>query len=445
MLLEHLRLWREWNTKSGNPFQGKVDMANIALMGHSRGGEAAATAAFFNRLERDPEDAEIRFHYGYPIKAIVAIAPADGQYKPAGQWRYLDDVSYLTLQGANDADVSSFAGSRQWERVRFSGPGPWFKSELYIYGANHGQFNSVWGRYDSGQPLGWFLNVKPLMGGDQQRRIAKVYISAFLEATLRGRREYQALFRDNRTGRQWLPDTLYMTRYQDASYRPVATYNEDADVTTATLAGARVDAQNFSIWREGRIPFRHGDRDYNGVFLGWNREGAKGMGPVPVYTIALPAGAAGKLGLGPKSVLALSVAVTDDEAPLPGKPRDEASKTAKSTSKATKSKGPAGEGTDFTVELESAPGVSAKLPVSRFAVLPPPFEVRFMKFAAMDSYAYSKSSEPVFQTVEIPLAAFAEQARGFDPAGVRAIRLRFDLTPCRVIILGQVGFSGNLH
>jgi len=51
MLLEHLKLWKEWNEAEGNPFHGKVDMARIALMGHSRGGEAAATAAAFNRMK----------------------------------------------------------------------------------------------------------------------------------------------------------------------------------------------------------------------------------------------------------------------------------------------------------------------------------------------------------------------------------------------------------
>ena len=42
LLLEHLKRWRTWNDSSGSPFYRKVDMGNIALMGHSRGGEAVA-------------------------------------------------------------------------------------------------------------------------------------------------------------------------------------------------------------------------------------------------------------------------------------------------------------------------------------------------------------------------------------------------------------------
>ncbi len=75
LMLEHLKRWEQWNSTPGNPFFGKVDTANVALMGHSRGGAAAARAALFNKLAYNPDDASIRLQYGYPIKAVVAIAP----------------------------------------------------------------------------------------------------------------------------------------------------------------------------------------------------------------------------------------------------------------------------------------------------------------------------------------------------------------------------------
>lgn len=436
MLLEHLKLWRRWNNTSGSPFYKKVDTDNVALMGHSRGGEAAATAALFNKLPYYPDNANIRFNYGFPIKSIVAIAPADGQYKPAGQWRYIDNVNYLTLQGANDADVSSFNGSRQWDHVRYTDNGPWFKSELYIYRANHGQFNTVWGRSDAGDLLGWFLNLRPLMKGEDQRRISKTYISAFLEATLHGRREYVALFRDYRRIRSWLPDTYYMSRYLDASYRLVSNFSEDPDVTTTSVPGGRIQAENLSIWREGKIPWRQGDRDYNGVFLGWNRGDKKAKSsPLPVYSISLPEDAIQGWKLSGNSVLTLSLAVTEDKAPLPGKnPPEEKSKgKGKDDTKP--------EPVDFTVELQTTDGATARLPLSRFGILPPPFKVRFTKLAMMDDAAYQKASEPIFQTIDLPLNAFAEQTKGFDPAKVGTIRLRFDRTPSSVVILSQVGFA----
>jgi dienelactone hydrolase len=433
MLLEHLKLWREWNQAAGNPFHGKVDMQRIALMGHSRGGEAAATAALFNRMQYYPENANIRFDYGFAIQAVVAIAPAEGQYKPAGQYRWIQDVSYLTLQGANDADVSEFMGSLQWEHVRYSKPGPWFKAEIYAYGANHGQFNTVWGRTDVGEPLSWFLNLKPLMPGAEQRRISKTYIAAFLEATLRGRREYVPLFEDWRVGRAWLPDTIYVNRFRDASYVPLAAFQEDADITTTTAPGGRIAGENLSIWREGRIPWRGGDRDYNGVFLGWNR--AKGA-PAAAYAITLPEGAAAKWRLGKASTIELSIAALDEDAPLPGKKKDDKSKAPKDSKKKDR------ESPDFTIELAASDGATASAPVSRFAAIPPPLKEKFTKLDAIDDAGYEKDWEPVLQTVRARLGAFqAPGPKPFDPGKLTVVRLTFDRTAMSVICISGIGFG----
>ena len=282
------RLWHDWNRQTTSPFYRKVDLDRIALMGHSRGGEAAATAASFNRMKYYPEDATIRFDYGYGLEAIVAIAPADGQYQPAQQPRWVEDVSYLTLQGAHDADSASFAGSRQADRVRFTHSGPWFSAELYAYRANHGQFNTSWGRTDFPPPLAWFLNLAPLITGDEQRRISKTYISAFLETTLNGRREYLSLFKDWRTGRHWLPETIYINRYRDASYVPVATFQEDADVASTTAKGGAIDGQGLTLWREGRIPTRRGDRGTTACSSAGIRHRSGRRPPTPSHCLARP-------------------------------------------------------------------------------------------------------------------------------------------------------------
>ncbi len=436
MLLEHLKLWRKWNGTQGNPFFKKIDVENVALMGHSRGGEAAATAALFNTLSYYPDDATIQFHYGFPIKAIVAIAPADGQYKPAGQWRIIQDVNYFTIQGANDADVSSFMGSRQWDHVRFTGNGSFFKAELYIYRANHGQFNTVWGRTDVGAPQNWFLNLHPLLSGEDQRKIAKIYLSAFLEATLHNRREYIPLFEDYRRVRDWLPQTLYINRYLDSSSRIISDFSEDTDVTTTTVAGGHLQGKDLTVWREGRIPYRRGDRDYNGVFLGWNREHDKKSKepPAATYSVDLPGNVAQDWKLDAHSALLLSAAVSDEKAPPPGKgAKDKGAEPKKPNEKP--------ETTDFSVEMETQDGTVVKLPLSRFATLLPPIKVKFTKLAFLDSQAYKSASEPIFQTIELPLTTFAEQDPRFDPAKLKTIRLRFDRTPARVVIISQIAFE----
>lgn len=442
LLLEHLKLWREWSKNPGNPMGVAIDLNRIALVGHSRGGEAVATAALFNRMSHYPDDASIQFDYHFPIRSLVAIAPVDGQYRPAGQWRALENVSYLTIQGANDADVSSFEGSRQWERIAFNDGGDWFKAELYIYRANHGQFNTVWGRSDAGYPLGWILNLKPLLGGEDQRRIGRIYISAFLEATLHDRREYLPLFRDYRTIRSWLPETFYMNRYQDAAFRLVADYNEDPDVSTTTLAGGRIDGTDLSVWREGRLPFREGDRGTNGVFLGWNHRNADDrddLGIRPAYTITLPEGTATSWNLTSRSALVLSIAALDDKAPRLDEARggkgDGEKKDKKNSDDGDSKKDP--EPLDFSVELSAADGATATHALTEFGTVLPPFKVRFTKIGMLDSLGFEKPYEATFQSIRIPLSAFG----GVDTSTLRSIRLRFDRTPSSVILLSKVGFE----
>ncbi|MDQ6830373.1 MAG: hypothetical protein M3081_16060, partial [Gemmatimonadota bacterium] len=142
MMLKHLETWKRFNDSTGTPFFHKVDMSNIALMGHSRGGEAVAVAGAFNRLSHYPDDATIKFNFNFGIKSLVAIAPVDGQYRPADVPTPLDNVNYLVIHGSHDGDVSTFNGNRQWERIRFTDGKPWFKSAIYVYRANHGQWNT---------------------------------------------------------------------------------------------------------------------------------------------------------------------------------------------------------------------------------------------------------------------------------------------------------------
>jgi hypothetical protein len=427
LLLEHLRLWQEWSKDPKNPWYGKVDLSRIALAGHSRGGEAAATAALFNKLAYYPDDATIRFHYGYAIQCVIAIAPPDGQYKPAEQWRVLKDVNYLTLQGSNDADLASFMGSRQYDHVHFSGSVPAFKAELYIYRANHGQFNTMWGRTDTDAPWNWFLNLRPLLTGDAQRQVAKLYISAFLDATLRGHKEYVDLFRDYRRARQWLPDTLYVNRFQEQSYRTICSFDEDADVSTTTAAGGHISSSGLTVWREGNIPFRDGSRAYNGVFLGWNWEmEKKAPFDAPNYSIDLPPGS-------DLPVLNISVAATDDDAPEPGKQHAKPGDDAEENN----------DTTDFSVEAVSANGEKARLDAGSFMPLLPPLHVQLTKWEQLDKRIYKESAEPAFQSLRIPFSAFAKANAAFDPHRVRTVRLIFDKTPKRVIIVSGIGLEGD--
>ena len=404
LLLEHLRLWREWNGQAGNPFGGMVDLERIALIGHSLGGEAVAVAAALNRLEVLPDDARIGLSHGFGIRSVVALAPAEGGYLPGGNPASLENVNYLTLQGSHDLPVPRFDGAMQFERVRFTDGGDWFKATVYIDRANHGQFNAIWGRDDSLGLGHMFLNLRPLLTGQEQQRIAQVYVSAFLDATLAGAEGYRSVFRDQRAARAWLPDVFLLQQYQDASTRLVSTFEEDIDATTTTLPGGRITAQNLGEWREGPVPLKWGWLGTRALFLGWDSHTAKGAAK---YLITLPEAG---LGLGHKPVLTfrLANATRGDLTPL-----------------------------DLTIELIDAAGRTARQPLSHVSLLPPQLAAETLKARFLSN---SPRSEPVFRDFEFPLADFAASDGEFQPTRLRTVAFVFDRTPSGKVILDDVGF-----
>lgn len=439
MLLKHLEAWRRWNAEAGHPFEGRVDLDRVGLIGHSRGGEAVAIAAAYNRLARWPEDATQAFDFGFGIRAVIAIAPIDGQYETSDVPTPLRDVDYLVLQGSHDADVSFFAGQRTYHRVAFTDGQPHFKATLHVHRANHGQFNSVWGAFDHGEPSKHFLAHGALMPAAEQRKVAEVALSACLEASLKDQRSYTAFFRDPRAGAAWLPKAILQSQYQDPSYRPLATFEEDIDPCSATLPGAGLSGEDLTVWKERIVKGRGENYSFRhkGLWLGWDRESRPAS--KPTYTLTLAEG------WNPEGDhLVLTLADTD-ESPRPDEDakKADAGKTAPKKAKgednarATKAKDPV----DFTVELVSREGRVAALPLSAFRPLQPVLKVRLTKWDAFEQGFYKASWEPVFQTFELPLERFRAAQSGFEPGSLKAIRLRFDRTPKGVVILDQIGTS----
>jgi dienelactone hydrolase len=420
LLLEHLKLWHAWNEDPENPFFGQVDTGNIALVGHSRGGEAVAVAAAFNRLPYYPDNARLRFDYDYDIQSVVAIAPIDGQYRPADVGTPLTDVSYLTLQGSHDGDVNSFDGLNQYHRLTFSPGSDTFKSAVYVYRANHGQFNTTWGAYDRGEGLTErLLNRAALLPAAAQRQAARVYISAFLDATLRGADGYRPLFRDHRYGAGWLPDTIYLTQYADAGATYVADYEDDLDLTSITVPG-RARGRQLTVWREERVNLRFGEGDNRAVVLGWD---SAVRDDEASYTLRLDAPVVAD---GASLVFDLAAA---DQDPSPGEaPPDGEEADAEDEAVA--------QPLDLTVTVTDTEGDSASLPLSTVAALQPPIRGAFLKAEWLHDGALT---EPIFQTFRFPLAAFVEANPAFDASALRTVGLTFDGTEAGVVLLDNVG------
>ncbi len=454
--LQHLSVWRKFHQAEGNPFRGKVDLDRVALIGHSRGGEAVGHAAAFNRLKHYPDDANFRFDFGFGIRGIIAIAPVDGQYRPSDQLVPVRDVNYLVFHGSHDGDVSAFMGIRQYQRVTFADTATRFKAAVFVYRANHGQWNTVWGARDNGARSGRILDLRPLMPAEDQRRFGKVYITAFVEATLKRDQRYLPLFRDHRLAGRWLPRTMYITRFEESSFRPVAGFEEDIDVTTGSIPGVTLAGDSLATWKESRLQLRttnspsEGTSQYNNaVWLGWNSriagEDTTRRGGPALFTMTLPEGYALQRGLGEASSLQFLLMPTAD---LP-QPRETAKDTA--SGKTATARAPARERktnkdeekppVDLSIEVADAAGISARVPLSRYGVIRRPLESWILLRRDIERQRFGAMSEIVLQTYSIPLADFKQTTPRLDLTRLREIRFVFDRAVAGTVVVDDIGFA----
>ncbi len=406
LLLEHLKLWRQWNFDPQSRFYGKVDMDRIVLIGHSRGGEAAAAAALFNTLPFYPDDARVAFDYHFALRGIIAIAPSDEQYEPRGRPTNLSDVNYLVIQGSRDGDVQSYMGSSQYSRVTFDECGNCFKAGFYLIDANHGQFNTAWGRDDLDDAAGALLNLVPIMHGDTQRRVAQVLFGAFIEVVLHQQDDYRAFLANPATGLAWLgPEVRFVNQFASANETPIANFDEDDDLTTGSSTDVRITAVDLARWHEIQVPLKWNDLDTEAALIGWNRTQDNVVPELRIDVSHAP--------LHEVSELSFSLAMAE-VSPLD----DEAQWTA------TKS-------VDFHIVLTDRDGREASVALSDVQPLYPPISGSPLKFAILDAVA---PSEPIFQRYAFPLDHFV----GIDPNRLASIRLRFDVTRAAALYLDDV-------
>src|SRR3954466_4740771 len=248
----------------------------------------------------------------------------------------------MVIHGSHDGDVSSFNGLRAYQRIKFTDGKPWFKTAWYVYRANHGQWNTVWGNHDNGPRTGRAMDLRTLMSPEEQRQFSKVTIGAFMEATLHGRTEYLPMFSDHRAAGTWLPKTMYITRFQESGFKPIATFDEDVDVTTGSVGGVTISGDSLATWKENPLNLRSGQGDLlntNAVTIGWNNhirgDDTTKLGRPAAYTIAMSDSLVSSLNLGRESSIYLSLAPTDAK-PGPRAPARDTTKKTDSTKKDTR-------------------------------------------------------------------------------------------------------------
>jgi pimeloyl-ACP methyl ester carboxylesterase len=427
LLLEHLAQWRDWNTQPGHQFYNKVDIDRVALIGHSRGGEAVGIAASFNALARYPDDASQEFDFGFNLRGVIAIAPVDGQYQPRDKGTPIRDVNYFTIHGSMDGDVQSFEGTSQYSRVTFADDAErHFKASLYVTGANHGQFNTTWENLDTGVFSAWKLDLGGIMDGEAQRDIARVFFSAFLEVVLRDRREYLPIFADVRYAANWLPDTFYISQYATSAQKAIADFEEDIDPATMTLEGGRIETEHLSKWHETRITLKYDELDTHAGVYAWDPEFDDETG---VVRFIMPSD---WTGTGSGTVLSASISDAGiDTLPDDWEEDEAVDDDADDDSEDEEDEEPL----DWTIELVDRSGQSASLPLSHDEVLYPLVQAVPRRASFLDS---SDPEEILFRRFALPIDDFVVVNPSFDPASLASISFIFDRAEKGAIIVDDL-------
>jgi len=234
----------------------------------------------------------------------------------------------------------------------------------------------------------------------KQRRLAKAYVLAFLEMTLKGKQGYRPMFQDYRVARHWLPDTIYLNQYQDSRTRMLATFEEDIDLSTGSLRGVKLVGEHLNTWYEKLVDLKWDAKHSNAVYLGWDN-------PEAHYTIRFP-----KLPWTMDGDWVVTFSLAD------------ASRAATA------------DALDLTVAVEDQNGNEARLPLSHFSFLQPRLKAQYMKADLLNSLP---PSEIVFQTFSFSLSEFATQNAAFDPVKLASISLIFDRSVSGMVALDHIG------
>jgi dienelactone hydrolase len=403
VLLAHLRGWEAWAGEDG-PFAGMVDLDRVVLLGHSRGGEAAAhVAAMVADPAQVPEPSwALPADSALRVRAVVAIAPSDRQWVPDGGPRRLDDISYLLLAGGLDGDVTTLQGMAQYHRVDLAPRSAAFTAFAYLQRANHGQFNTVWGRRDAGWLNSTLLDRGALLSGNEQRRAARVLITAFLAAAVQEDDGYRAVFTRPDGARAWLPDDVVVTGYADGTSRS-ARVDADAAEGVEEVERLTLRARDGQRSLETRV-----------LQLRWD------AGATPAVRVDVEEGGNGAPGDPPRNDVVSVAYGSADLRPPP----------------------------DMVVEVEDGDGRRASLPLDAATSLRPPLPGRVGKWTGW-SERYRVTLDPAWpaehllQTYELPLAWFAAEQPGLDLGRLASVTLRPDGDVAGSVHLGDVAFRSR--
>ncbi len=179
----HLAHWAAWSDRGGDPwggrFRGRVDLGQVVLVGHSRGGEGAERATVDSR-ESDR----------WRVRGLVLIGPtAFGRQVAPG-------VHTAVILPFCDGDVSDLQGQQYVDAGRDLTRDAALRASVMAMGTNHNYYNSEWTPGLAKAPAwdDWFDARDPQCGEGRGRRLAPAeqqtvglaYTAALVDLALAG-------------------------------------------------------------------------------------------------------------------------------------------------------------------------------------------------------------------------------------------------------------------
>jgi hypothetical protein len=180
LVRHHLAHWARWAAGERDPwggfFAGRVDLGEVVLVGHSRGGEGVERAT----IDTDADDP-------WRIRGLVLIGPtAFGRQVAAG-------VHITTILPFCDGDVSSLEGQQYIDVGRDLTADPALRTSVVAMGTNHNYYNTEWTPGLSRSPAfdDWFDPADPQCGegterltAEEQQRVGAAYTAALVDLAI---------------------------------------------------------------------------------------------------------------------------------------------------------------------------------------------------------------------------------------------------------------------
>ncbi len=382
-ILAHLSIMSQNNANPGL-FQGHIDMSHIGIAGHSRGGEAVVRAARINTAEG----------LGWNIQAGISIAPTD-------YFHYGDPgMPLLVIYGSNDGDVAGTWPDRTCFNIYDEAGRP--RSFIFVYGATHDQFNTVWA------PT--FLNVESditssdipkLISLNDHENVAKGYVTAFMQAHLQARDEQLEYFSANL--KPVLVGSLQIhTSHQESGVRSIDNFEQTPHNPNVNTLGGGVITTALSALAENALRTLdvHSPHVTGGGEIAWQSFSGR-------YSSQLPLTAKDVSGY---AVLAFRI-----------------------TQKYGSAENPFNLSQDLFVRLTDGGGKSRAIRVSTFTDVPFPYERGFTDLI-----------KSALKSVRIPLSSFTISnlgAEDVDLTNVASVSFEFGANPTGRIEIDDIEFT----